>query len=156
MSPHYSPISQLCTTKFKKIYLPLYNTVINSSEYFRYIWHCLWIYKQMAWVNRKLSTCVHCAKCQLRLYTVLYNCIRIKMSGSTQLFYFNYDISHLKVSQRLIQLLMSKRRAVNVYLLIIMLSITISLTQFINDIAHHVSPLPPPPTSSLNIYVSKS
>lgn len=65
------------------------------------------------------------------------------MSGSTQLFYFNYDISHLKVSPGLIQLLMSKRRAVNVYLLIIMLSITISLTQVINDIAHHVSPHPP-------------
>lgn len=77
------------------------------------------------------------------------------MSGSTLLFYFNYDISHLKVSQGLIQLLMSKRGAVNVYLLIIKLSITTSLTQFINDIAHHVSPLPPP-TPSLNIYVSKS
>lgn len=34
------------------------------------------------------------------------------MSGSTQLFYLNYDISHLKVSQGLIQLLMSKRGAV--------------------------------------------
>lgn len=67
------------------------------------------------------------------------------MSGSTQLFYFNYDISHLKVSQRLIQQLMSKRGAVNVYLLIIMLSITISLTQFINDIAHYVSTPPSPP-----------
>lgn len=150
------PSRNYALQNLKKIYLPLYNTVVNSSEYYRYIWHCLWIYKQIAWVNRKLSTCVHCAKCQLRLYTVLYNCIWIKMSGSTQLFYFNYDISHLKVSQRLIQLFMSKRRAVNVYLLIIMLSITISLTQFINDIAHHVSPPPPPPTSSLNIYVSKS
>lgn len=76
------------------------------------------------------------------------------MSGSTQLFYFNYDISHIKVSQGLIQLLMSKRRAVNVYLLIIMLSITISLTQFINDIAHHVSPPPPPPPRPALIFTS--
>lgn len=145
MSPHYSPISQLCTTKFKKnIFtiiqyrhqlfwiIPLYMTLFMNIQTNRLS-------------HRKLSTCVHCAKCQLRLYTVLYNCIWIKMSGSTQLFYFNYDISHLKVSQRLIQQLMSKRRAVNVYLLIIMLSITTSLRQFINDIAHHVSPPPPPP-----------